>query len=401
MRLSKIISPTEEPKFSTPARWSTPAPASKRIKPGFHLTPRMWAAAAVVVVALLVYWWWSATWIVTTGQVVCEEWRLSSQISGRIAEVPVKEGEHVRQGQPLVVLASDDLAAQARSAAARLNAAREHLSALQRQGIDPVIVQRYEAARGERDGAAAQRDRSQAAMNQASLVRDQASAEAKRAENTFLLKAISRDEYDKALLASKRADEDTAMATADFSKSRAGADTAARTAVEAERAVNYQRKRLAEAIALARQDVARCQGDLDSVRARLRESTVYAPIEGMVGWVNHHVGEVVDLNDVVVTVYDPKQVWIKAWPEADDYSYLKAGRPARVSFGAISGTYDADVALFYPVESVNASLPMVRVPVRTASSLRDVLHPVKLYFRGNPPPGLTPDMIARVRIKRR
>ncbi len=401
MRLSKIAAPAEEPTFSAPARWSTPPPPDKKIKPGFHLTWRLVAIAAVVALGALVYWWWSATWIVTTGQVTCEEWRLSSQTSGRIAEVLVQEGARVHAGQPLVVLASDDLQAQARSAEARLNAAREHLDALERQGIDPAIVQAYEAARGQRDASAAQRDRSGAAMNQARLLRDTAAADAQRAQKTFLLKAISRDEYDKAQLASQRTTDDFAMAAAEFSKSRATADAAARVATEAERSVRYQRDRLAEAVALARQDVARYQGEYDAVRARLRETTIYAPIEGVVGWVNHHVGEVVDLNDVVVSLYDPKQVWIKAWPEADDYSYLKEGRPARVSFDSVSGTYDATVALFYPVEATNSSLPLVRVPVRTASNLRDVLHPVKLYFRGNPPAGLTPDMIARVRIKRR
>src|SRR5512132_2482573 len=62
--------------------------------------------------------------VITTGTIEAVHVRLGFKVSGRIAELPVTEGQTVRAGDLVGRLESQDLEVQARSARATLEAAR-------------------------------------------------------------------------------------------------------------------------------------------------------------------------------------------------------------------------------------------------------------------------------------
>src|SRR5688500_8455745 len=93
----------------------------------------VWKTTLAVIVVLLIaaggaaYWWFlqqARENLVLPGTVEVQEVRLSSKIAGRVKDVFVDDGAHVKEGDPLVELDIPELRAQRRQAAAQLEAAK-------------------------------------------------------------------------------------------------------------------------------------------------------------------------------------------------------------------------------------------------------------------------------------
>jgi HlyD family secretion protein len=195
---------------------------------------------------------------------------LGAQISGRISEIPVQQGERVKAVQVLARLDSDELQRQLEMAQASLEAAKA--------GID-----RLEA----------DRQRAQAVLEQAR--RDHERAQALRKSNVQ-----SESETEKSA-------ERMAVAQADFGRTVGAVAEAKAQALAAEKTLMYH-------------------------QARLGYATVKAPFDGLVILRHRDPGDIVVPGSSICELVATDVLWISAWVDESQMDALKPGQPARVVF---------------------------------------------------------------------
>lgn len=268
-------------------------------KSRINLKRYTWLVALVVLTAVFVYRWRFApvevgVHSVQRGTLVAEVFGtgtleakthavLGAQISGRIVEISVQEGERVKAGQVLARLDSDELQRQLEMAQASLEAAK-------------AGVERLEA----------DRQRAQAVLEQSK--RDHDRARALRQSNVQ-----SESETEKSA-------ERLAVAQADFGRAVGAVAEAKAQALAAEKTLLYH-------------------------QARLGYATVKAPFDGLVILRHRDPGDIVVPGSSICELVARDVLWISAWVDESRMNALKPDQPARVVFRsnpdkAFSGTVD-------------------------------------------------------------
>ena len=231
-----------------------------------------------------------------TGTIEATQVDVSVKITGRIVERLVKEGDRVTRGQVLVRLDDSELAADVKRLEAALRAAQATLRDLEK-GARP---QEIEDAR--------------AAVSSAEATRTMTEREHQRTEQLFKQNLIAAQDVDRA-----------------------------RQAYEVARAQERSaRERLALVLAgprpdqidAARWQVTQAEGALAQARSRQREAIVVSPIDGVVLRKNLEVGETANPGVPILTLVDPKDVWLRAYVPETEVGRLKVGDPARVRVDA-------------------------------------------------------------------
>ena len=219
--------------------------------------------------------------VVTRGQIVAEvmgtgtlEARrqavISPEISGRIVEVHVDQGDRVRAGQELFRLDDEDLRRQVEVSESNLAAAR-------------AGVERRTA-----DG------------RRAHAVLDQAQIDHRRLEDLVTRNSASSLEMDKATEALR-------VAEAELSSAEAALIEAEKQVVAAEKTLEYH-------------------------RARLADTVIAAPFDGLIVRRDRDPGNVVVPGGSVLVLVSTDELWISAWVDETEMDRLKPGQPARVVF---------------------------------------------------------------------
>lgn len=351
----------------------------------------------------LFYGWWQSRYVSTTGRVMVHEVRVSAVTRGRIDSLEVEEGDRVEAGEVLVRLASEERQAEVKRAQAFVDEARSHLDALEDTGVDPRIIAELELAERERARSQQHLRRAEAELEEEEKLLARARQSAERADRIFLLKAATRSEWETA-----RAELDAAEAAMASARARVAEEQAAVTAalgvVEAARqALAFARRERADELESRRQAVVQAEGRLEQARARLAEMSLRAPRDGVVSWIGRRVGEAVDEDDVILNVMVPERAWVLAYVSADELTSIRDGLSALVRIdGFEPERYEARVFLIH--DSERSAERLVRVGPERARSprrLADLLYPVRVVFEEDPPPGLWPEMIATVRIRKK
>lgn len=231
-----------------------------------------------------------------TGTIEATQVDVSVKITGRIVERLVKEGDRVTRGQVLVRLDDSELAADVKRLEAALRAAQATLRDLEK-GARP---QEIEDAR--------------AAVSSVEATRTMTEREYQRTEQLFKQNLIAAQDVDRA-----------------------------RQAYEVAKAQERSaRERLAlvlegprpDQIDAARWQVTQAEAALAQARSRLREAIVVSPIDGVVLRKNLEVGETANPGVPILTLVDPKDVWLRAYVPETEVGRLKVGEPARVRVDA-------------------------------------------------------------------
>jgi len=231
-----------------------------------------------------------------TGTIEATQVDVSVKITGRIVERLVKEGDRVTRGQVLVRLDDSELAADVKRLEAALRAAQATLRDLEK-GARP---QEIEDAR--------------AAVSSVEATRTMTEREYQRTEQLFKQNLIAAQDVDRA-----------------------------RQAYEVAKAQEWSaRERLAlvlegprpDQIDAARWQVTQAEAALAQARSRLREAIVVSPIDGVVLRKNLEVGETANPGVPILTLVDPKDVWLRAYVPETEVGRLKVGEPARVRVDA-------------------------------------------------------------------
>jgi HlyD family secretion protein len=195
---------------------------------------------------------------------------VSPKISGRIEEILVDQGDHVSEGDVLVRLDDDELAQQVEIAQATL-------------GASQAAVERL---RTDRERAVA--------------VATKARREHTRIEQLIAQNVISESELDEAV-------ESLAIAVAGMARAEAAIVEGGKEVIAAEKTLDYQ-------------------------RARLADTEITAPFDGLIVRRQRDPGDVVVTGSPILSLVSLEQLWISAWIDETEMAHIEVGQPARVVF---------------------------------------------------------------------
>ena len=240
----------------------------------------------VLVIAGIIYWVKFSPVLVSAhqvaqGQIVAEvmgtgtlEARvattISPKISGRISVVLVDQDDHVTAGDLLLRLDDEELQQQVAIALANVEAA---VAAIERLKTD--------------------KDRANAMF----VLAQKNHA---RSESLSQRQTISQEELDQAI-------ETLAIAVAGVSRAEAGITEGQKEWAASERTLEYH-------------------------RARLMETQIKAPFDGLIVKRNRDPGDVVVPGSAILTLVSLDELWISAWVDETEMARLQPGQTARVVF---------------------------------------------------------------------
>lgn len=195
---------------------------------------------------------------------------LGAQISGRIAEMTVEQGERVTSGQLLARLDSDELQRQLEMAQATLEVAK-------------AGVHRLEADH-----------------ERAKAVQEQAQRDFVRAKSLLESKVQSASE-------SEKSQEKLAVAEADLNRTLGAIAEAEAQVLAAEKTLLYH-------------------------QARLNYTAIKAPFDGLVLMRHCDPGDIIVPGSSICEIVATDVLWISAWVDETQMDVLKPGQPARIVF---------------------------------------------------------------------
>ena len=236
--------------------------------------------------------------LVLTGVVTTNDVVVSPQVGGQVSQLLVTEGDSVKKGQLLAVLAPDELRAEnayyaqsAASVSAQVQASEADLRFQERQSAEQIRQAGSNLAATEAQAAAAAAEREQARLTY------------ERARGLSGQGVVSPQDLDQA---------------------KAAADAGQAKLEALERSIEAQRAALALARATAEQvQVKRSQlrtnehlqqaAAAQSARAdvRLRYTELHAPIDGVVDVRAARAGEYVAAGQAVLTLVNPDDLWVR------------------------------------------------------------------------------------------
>ncbi|QDU82571.1 Macrolide export protein MacA [Polystyrenella longa] len=198
------------------------------------------------------------------------EMTISPKISGRLVEIIADQGSRVTSGELLVKLDDEELQQQVAIAQANVDAAS-------------AAIVRLKTDKG----------RSQAVYEQARKSHD-------RTLRLSEQNATSRDDVDKSIEALAVAEAGVSRAEAEIAEGQKGL-------VSAEKTLEYH-------------------------RARLHDTKISAPFDGLVVKRNREPGDVVVPGSSILTLISTDQLWINAWVDETEMAKITPDQSARVIF---------------------------------------------------------------------
>ena len=273
---------------------------------------------------------------------------LSSEVSGRIVEVPVRAHQSVEAGQLLVQIEDTPYRIAVAEAEANLALVRNQVEA--RRADYQEIAANLEQAR------------SDAAFYQRQLARSEKMGPS----------AVSESELDGARQELARAQSRIAITTQQLAALRAELGGSPDVALESQA------------------DVRVAQAQLDRARHQLERTRITAPVAGTIANEVPQVGEMAHGGLTLLTLMDTHTVWVEANLKETQLEHIRPGQPATVAIDAYPGLQlQAEVESLSPasgsefalIPAQNASGNWVkvvqRVPVRLRLSMPTQTHTLR------------------------
>ncbi len=252
-----------------------------------------------------------------TGIVSANEAFVASEISGRLKELRVSEGDFVESGQVVAVLATDEIDASRQSQLATI----EQLTARVAQGRERVHLER-ERVKSQIDSAAAKQNAAESQREEVRAELEQARKEWERAEQLFA----------QGLIPHHRVERQEAMVEVVEAKLQTAEDLieAARAELEIYRASERQVRVMEQEVQQTQAQVQEARADLEQITVRLGYTELKSPLTGIVSLRVAREGEFVPAGAPVVTVLDLTDVWVRAQVEETLVGRLAIGQPLDV-----------------------------------------------------------------------
>lgn len=350
----------------------TAIPADAPLRPRrLAALPRraVFVAGAALVLALTGAWWIAlppSSVSTDDAYLKADSTIVAPKVHGLVAEILVRDNQHVRAGQPLLRIDDEDYVQALASAEADVQTAS-------------AALDQFAAQRGL---AAANTAAAQAAIRAADAENVRAAADDRR----FKTLAASGD------ISLQRAEQ--ARATAAGAAADADRSRAAFTAAQQQLAVVDQTR--AQLLA----GLARARANLSLARQNLDHAVIRSPVDGVVGDRQVQVGEYVQPGTQLLTVVPMNTLYVVANFKETQTARMLAGQHARVAIDALGGeTLTGTVESFAPGSGSEFSL--LPFEPATGNFTRIVQRvPVRIHFDPNQPDvaRLRPGLSAEVRV---
>jgi multidrug resistance efflux pump len=282
--------------------------------------------------------------IVLSGNIEADEIHIGSKIGGRIAEVFVREGQEVKQGDALIRFEAYDLTARradAQAAVAQaeanyqklLNGFRSEEVAQAKAQAEAAWMALEEARNGPR------RQEIEAARGQleaANADYEVAKATLARIEKLVRDGVQSKQDYDNAKAAFDRASGQRDAARQNLNLLLAG--TRREEVARAERqynqaAANYQMMQHGsrkEDIDAARAQLERARASLQQIDTQLGELEVKAPADAFVEVLRVRPGDLINPSAPVATLVELNRLWVRVYMPEPELGYAQLGKEVAV-----------------------------------------------------------------------
>ena len=237
------------------------------------------------------------------GEVEVSEYRVSSKLPGRIAEICVTEGDFVHKGDTLAILDVPEVEAQKRAAEATQDAAKA------------VSDMADNGARKEQIQAAYQ------LWQQAVAASDIAEKTYKRLQNLYNEGVISAQKRDEAFAAYKATQAQVLAAKSQYDMAKSGAR-------------NEERKAASDQANAAKNAT-------DVVKSLLRETVQIATADGEVSEIFPKVGELVGLGSPIMSISAMNDMWGTFNIREDQLNGMKVGD----TFKAYCPAFDKEIEM--------------------------------------------------------
>lgn len=240
---------------------------------------------------------------VIQGEVEVSEYRVSSKLPGRIAEICVTEGDFVHKGDTLAILDVPEVEAQKRAAEATQDAAKA------------VSDMADNGARKEQIQGAYQ------LWQQAVAASDIAEKTYKRLQNLYNEGVISAQKRDEAFAAYKATQAQVLAAKSQYDMAKSGAR-------------NEERKAASDQANAAKNAT-------DVVKSLLRETVQIATADGEVSEIFPKVGELVGLGSPIMSISEMNDMWGTFNIREDQLNGMKVGD----TFKAYCPAFDKEIEM--------------------------------------------------------
>lgn len=283
--------------------------------------------------------------IVLSGTIEADEIHIGSKVGGRIAEVRVKEGQEVTQGQPLIRFESFDLDARRNDAVAAIAQAEANLQKLQNGNRPEEIAQaRAEAQAAQQNVEMAENgprrqeiDAARADLDAAAADYEVAKANFARLEQLTRSGVASRQDYDNA-----KATFDRSRGRRDAAKQRLDLLLAGTRSEEVARARDQYRQAVArkelmergarkEDIAAAQAQLNRARASLQQIETQIGELEVKAPSDAYVEVLQLRPGDLLTANAPVATLVELNRLWVRVYMPEPDLGYAQLEKEVSVT----------------------------------------------------------------------
>lgn len=231
-----------------------------------------------------------------TGTVEATQVDVSAKIVGRILSLRVVEGDRVVEGRLLIRLDDRELSAEVERSEAALRSAEARLRDLLAGARQEEIDQAREALRS------------------ATATRVWTERDFNRFQELFKKELVSTQDVDRARQAYEVAVAQERSARANLQLLESGPRP--------------------HQVEEARHQVDQARAALETARSRLREATIYSPINGVVLRKNMEAGETANPGASILTLVDPTDLWLRAYVSETDIGRIKVGMSARIKVDA-------------------------------------------------------------------
>jgi HlyD family secretion protein len=301
----------------------------------------------------------------TTGRVVANlDVDIKCKASGEIVKLPLDISKPVTKGDLLVELDPMDEERYVKQAKASLAASEARL-AQAKQNVE-IATRNLKT----------EKKKAQAALTSTEARAEDAQSKFDRVKQLLEKKLTSQEEYDTAETASIQASADLANA-----RTRMEELETQEVAIELKRQDVYLSETQVESDKIA----------LSTAEQRLKDTKVYAPIDGVVSVLNVQIGQIISsgISNVgggttILTLSDLSRIFVLASVDESDIGKVQAGQSARI-------TADA-----YP--TLNFRGQVVRIATRGVSTANVVTFEVKIEVLGDNKQLLKPEMTANIEI---
>ncbi|MBP1932491.1 efflux RND transporter periplasmic adaptor subunit [Ammoniphilus resinae] len=303
--------------------------------------------------------------LTSSGKVIADqEVNVVSKVSGKVANVTVKEGTQVQKGQELIKLESDDYVLQVKQAESGIQASQAKLADV-------------------KDGARAQEiaalesvlQASEAAVVQAQTALDTTEKTNERMKALFEAGAISQAEWDNANL-----QLENAKAAYQQAKSQWEANQAKLSLTKEGATANTIRAMQAE--------LTRLQASKDLAENALQNTSIVSPISGVVAVRNIEPGEMAQPGVSLMTIVDLQHVLIQVSVSQEHVNQLKKGDKVQVLVKGIEKDLEGTIDFISPLSDENSTNFPVKIRVENKDGVLRAGMLADVVFSGHTKSGI-------------